>query len=646
MQPSHHVKRHDLQGLRALAVAGVVAYHFEIAPFRGGFVGVDVFFVLSGYFITRMLLTEALETGGIDLLRFWGNRIKRLLPNGLLVIAVTALVALLVFPTYRSQGVLTDAVASALFAANFHFAFAAVDYFQLGAPRSPLLHFWSLAVEEQFYLITPGVLLVALLATSRRRPAQAFAMTLVTIAVGSFIASILEISSNQPAAFYLSPYRAWQLSIGGLVGLTAASSVGRPGSLLGIGAWIGISAIIASYASVSDAMVYPGYWALIPTFGTVLLLLGLGSPVASGLKRALSIRPFVTLGDMSYSVYLWHWPVVVFLAALWPDGGPFQVVFGLLLTALLSFVAYKLVESPLHKVPLIDFGIVRTYAAGASATALLISSVIVAGVVPGRTAQAVAEQIEQASKDLGPNYLNGCHREYDQIDQPPCLSGNLTGPRVLLFGDSHAAQWFTAVERAARAESWAVQIWTKTSCPAVEVTIWYGPKKAPYTSCDEWRSARMADLLANPPDLVIVASSSRYQRWVFDPATGGEATPDRMEQLWVQGAESLARTLTLSGIEAVQIVDTPEMNAGYQDCLSEQSWDQCGRERGAALAGLPLASTLPVLDLTPLLCEPVACKPTINDTIAYRDQFHITSSFASTLFAEFVDVLRDPPSRD
>ena len=400
-------RRNDLQGLRALAVAGVVAYHFGISLVPGGFVGVDVFFVMSGYFITRMLLSEVERTGTIDLPRFWANRIKRLLPNGLLVIGATATMAVVLLPTYRSQETLADATAAALFLANYHFAFAAVDYFHVGAPPSPLLHFWSLAVEEQFYLVTPVILTLVLVARNLTTSRRLFAITLTTIAIASFVASIVQIQSDQPAAFYLTPNRAWQLAIGGLVGLLRAPGRVRQSTAGGIGAWVGIALIVAAYTVLSDATIYPGYWALMPTIGTALLLANLESKGARPLMRFFAWSPFVKLGNASYSVYLWHWPIIVILAAVAPGGGPIVVLIGLALTALLSYLAYRFVERPLHQFPLPAIGIGRTFAMGAASLLLITIGSLGAAALPGRTQQAVAEQIVLASNDLGANYSNG-----------------------------------------------------------------------------------------------------------------------------------------------------------------------------------------------------------------------------------------------
>lgn len=206
---SHAVRRPDLQGLRAVAVLVVVAFHFGIPGVPGGFIGVDIFFVLSGFFITRLLVRELDRTGRIDLTRFWANRIRRLLPNGLLAILATLLASVLLLPSYRLPSISGDAVAASAFFANFHFAAQAIDYFRLDDPPSPLLHYWSLAVEEQFYLVLPLLLTALVLFVRTHRRAGATAL-LALIAVASFVASLVVIGHSQPEAFLHPYYRAWQ----------------------------------------------------------------------------------------------------------------------------------------------------------------------------------------------------------------------------------------------------------------------------------------------------------------------------------------------------------------------------------------------------------------------------------------------------
>ena len=636
--------RADLQGLRAVAVLAVIGYHFGIPGMPGGFVGVDVFFVLSGFFITRLLLRELEERGRIRFGRFWANRAKRLLPNGLLAILCVLVASALLLPHYRLAGISEDALSAAAFFANFHFADRAVDYFHLDDPASPLLHYWSLAVEEQFYLALPLAMAVAAI-----RPPfgvrTAIVVLLAVVAVVSFAASLVEIEHSQPDAFFEPWFRAWQLACGGLVGVAFARREAVAAAIRGAGALAGLVAVAASIVLLDDDMSYPGVGGLGPTLGTAALVFGvdagrLSAPVA----RFLAMPAMVAIGDRSYSLYLWHWPVAVFMAALWPAStGVATVLAGLAATALLASAAYALVERPIHRMELPARGLWRVLAAGAAGVAAVAGIAAGVTILPSRTDPAVAERIAEASADLGRNYENGCHRDLEDIDQPDCRFGRPGGPRAVLFGDSHAAQWFAPLVKAGEEAGWEVQVWTKTSCPTADVVIWYPPARSVYEQCGQWRAARMRDLVENPPDLVVLANYSNFYGWIFDEARGRAADRLTAERLWQEGARRTVETLVAVGTRVVELRDTPRMYASYKDCLSKGQWSACARPREEALSGMALpAIESPLysrLDLSDVLCPAGTCSPAIGGVIAYRDSHHLTSGYAASLHGYFKPLL-------
>ncbi len=281
-------------------------------------------------------------------------------------------------------------------------------------------------------------------------------------------------------------------------------------------------------------------------------------------------------------------------------------------------------------------------AAGVAGVALTAGASTGVSALPSRTDPALTALITKAAADLGPNYKNGCHRGLDDVDQPDCRFGQLGGPRVVLFGDSHAAQWFTAVVKAGEETGWEVNAWTKTSCPSVDVTMWYMPSRSVYLACDEWRKGRLSDLNENPPDLVILTNFGRY-RGIYDATRRGVADRATAQALWEAGSRRTVETLIAAGIPVVELRDTPRMYTSYKDCLSNGQWDACGRPRSEALAGKTSAQIghdlYWQLDLSDLLCSPNTCSSVIDGAIAYRDSHHLTASHAASLYEHFAALL-------
>ena len=634
-EPAFHQRRLDFQGLRAVAVLAVIAYHFGIPGFSGGFVGVDVFFVLSGFFITRLLLADLAKHGRVRLAAFWLGRAKRLLPNSVLALLATLVATFLFLPPYRFPDIALDTSFAAGFLANFHFAASAIDYFNIGAPRSPVLHFWSLAVEEQFYLVLP----VALTLLPRRFLFPVLALAALT----SFLAAIWVIDHSQPAAFFFPQYRAWELLLGGLVALGYDHRAFIPRLGRAALAWIGLVLVGGSIAGFSEAMIYPGPWALFPTTGTAALLLGLRSgSLSAPLGQTLSLRPVTVVGDMSYSLYLWHWPIAVLLAAHWP-GQPFAVALGLLLTTIVSALAYYAVERPVHRITLPRIGANRIVAAsGVGLATVLLGAVALANMPLVRSAE-ITQALATAQDDKGAISDNGCFLRYEDIVQPLCQGGDPNGSRrVVLFGDSHATQWYLPLSMAAQNQGWVMELRNKSSCPPADVTVWYVPLRSRYQECDIWRAAQMEDFRTNPPDLVVLASSSHYDTRLFDRSTGERARLDQDQTLWQGGFRRTIQALRNAGIAVLEVRDTPRLYDNVLDCLSAGQWEACSRPAKEALAGLtsPQPDWL-VLDFSEALCPNQMCAATQGGKIIYRDSEHLTYSFPAIFGPRFEAALKE-----
>lgn len=348
--------RPDIEGMRAIAVLLVVLYHAYGTPFVGGFVGVDVFFVISGFLITGLLLRERERSGRISVSDFYARRVRRILPAATLVVLVT------LFATYHWLGFIAgnnvagDAKWSAVFAANLHFGLTRTDYFGAQMPPSPLQHMWSLGVEEQFYLIWPGVVAVLLLVARRMHYRKVLAGALCAIIAASLTWSVLQTSVNQTWAYFSPLTRAWELALGALIAVMAPAIARRlkygfaPSAL----AFVGLAGIVLAAVLLTSQTRYPGAAVALPVLGSgALIAAGCADP-RTLVGRSLSIRPMRWLGARSYSLYLWHWPLLVipdqYSAA---DMSVLETTGWVLLAVAASEITYRLLENPFRRAKLL-----------------------------------------------------------------------------------------------------------------------------------------------------------------------------------------------------------------------------------------------------------------------------------------------------
>ncbi len=632
--------RPELQGVRAFAVIAVVFYHLEGTVLPGGFVGVDVFFVVSGFLIGRKLLAELDERGTLDVWRFAAARAKRLLPNALLTLLVAGGAAAALLPAHRLADIGTDARASALVHANFHFAADAVDYLRIGEPPGPFLHFWSLSVEEQVYLGLPLVLLItALLPRHRRVPAAILLVSLV--AVASFASGLWALQTSRPDAFFRTENRVWQLALGVVCGWASVVLVPRLARTVATALLAPAAAVVvASLFLLSADAPYPGYRALPPTLATAAFLMVLARSGDTAVHRALSHPVARWIGDRSYSLYLWHWPAIAIAAELYPESRLAVWTAGLLSFVAAAF-AYGAVEEPVRRRPL---GSKRaTLAAAVGAAGIVAAAATGLAYLPMPPDAAMrAARIETARADLGGAYETGCHLGLTAISGDACAFGPTDGRRIVLFGDSHAAQWFPPIHDAAIEAGWQFVARTKSSCPAPDVTIWYPPRTAIYEACGVWRARVMAEIRADPPAVVVLANYSGYSGWIAED--GRPVSDARAAQLWGEAFERLLDDIpTTSAIWVLR--DNPRMFNDYLACLSRS--DDCRRPRRSALARLTDDADLAgrsgrhvaIVDFTDRLCDAAACPAVINGAIVYRDHHHLTAAFTRSLAPTFAELI-------
>jgi peptidoglycan/LPS O-acetylase OafA/YrhL len=637
--------RADVEGLRAVAVAVVVLAHARLGFAAGGYVGVDVFFVISGFLITRLLLGELDRSGRVSLARFYARRVKRLMPQALAVIAAVVVAAWLLLSPLEADVVGHDVVAAGAYAMNWHLSAEAADYFHSGEAARPLDHLWSLAVEEQFYAVWPWLLL-ALAWVSRR----ALPVAVAVIAAASFAYAVASVHAAPEAAYYSAFGRAWELGLGALLAVVPTperpSSPGRP--MATIVAWSGLAAIVFASLVFGAETPFPGPAALLPTLGAAAVIAA-GAP-----PRLLTFGPMRWLGRVSYAWYVWHWPVLVFAGAA-SAGGRALVA---LLSLVPAWLSYRWIETPLrHSTlhvrrpwttlaaglagPAVVVGIGLALSAGLSSPPALAAAEAVGAPALGRqiqrSATALRPRPRDAAADRGHAFADGCLVEKRKVRSPACVYGDRRSrTTVVLFGDSHAMQWFPALEPTARRRHWRLLELSKGGCPPPLVTILFPGTPRQDPSCDVWRESALRRIERERPALVLVGMSMRYT--VLD---GDRRLPrgDSTRALGAAYAPALARLRAAAARVAV-LTDVPRPPRDIPSCVSGamRHLRRCAFARGPALANAfairDAAARVPgieTIDASDRFCLPDLCPAVVGDVLVYRNSGHITASYMKTL---------------
>lgn len=387
--------RPDIEGLRGLAVLVVVVFHAAPELLGGGFIGVDVFFVISGFLITGLLVRELRERGRVDFATFYTRRVRRLLPAAILAIGATLLLSAWILPPLEAMRAGGDGVAAALSVSNVRFALEAGDYFSAVHTPSPFLHYWSLSVEEQFYLVWPATLILAFVVG---RSVRAVGVAVALLAVASLGAAIVLTDAAPSWAFYSLPTRAWQLALGGLLAIAAIDRRRSPviSIVFALVGWLGIGAVVASGLALDETLAYPGLWVLIPTLGAAAIIAG-GDRVG-GPGVVLRLAPMRFLGRISYSLYLWHWPLLVLPAiALGGQLPPSSTVVLVVLAIVVASASTFLVEEPIRRSPLRATGRRQLAVVGALGMSLLMVVTVGVGAITWVTDAAIAESRQEVA---------------------------------------------------------------------------------------------------------------------------------------------------------------------------------------------------------------------------------------------------------
>lgn len=674
-EPKH---RRDIDGLRAIAVTLVVLFHAGVPFLPGGFVGVDVFFVISGFLISGLLLREVTETNKISLRNFYARRVRRLIPLATLVLVTTVILSFLLLPASQRQATGADINSAALFFSNWHFAAASADYWADGIDKSPVLHFWSLSVEEQYYLVWPMLLLIFVRRSrrskSRMSPKARTAILVAVVGVVSLALSILTTSESPAWAYFGLQTRAWELAAGAAVGLLAVSLGKLNRYAARVLMWLGLILIFASAVFITSNTPYPGSAALVPVLGTVMVIAGGCGLAAKEQPRLLTAGFSQYVGRISYSWYLWHWPALVFVAvavgvsetetqAGSPVGGVPKFIVGA--TVLGSFVVAavtsRLIEQPMRRSKFLSarprrsliFGAVAIIAVVAISSVALMRAPRSVELAPDRdvigTATSVGSAVTKPGQKL---FLSQDPKSAgaDAAPMPPgcniavgdptpkltdCNMGDPNGAKtVVVAGDSKARFWTAGMAQAAKSKGWKLYAVSMPACTFMQVD-WVHPKAA---GCAEFREAIAKQIVALPEvDLLLLPRSGDY----WDMAKG--STSDS-KALWADATTRTLQSLGPVADKTVVVRDIPAAPQNPAKCLS-QSWETpevCSWKRnrpdeqtaraeqvGARAAGVRLRT----LDMNSLICPTETCYPVDqNGTITYRDTKHLTAKFSLSLW--------------
>lgn len=645
--------RPDIEGLRAVAILLVVAAHAGIPGLRGGFVGVDVFFVLSGYLITGLLCDEVNRTGHIALKSFYARRLQRLMPALLLMVLMTSLAAFVLLAPFEHDTQAGAAIAASTWTSNFYFAFANLDYFGPAAESNLFLHTWSLGVEEQFYLAWP-LLMLFFLGRFRRVAAspdwnELWQGMLATLGI-CFALSLWLTYVAPPLGFYMAVSRGWQFALGAVVMLASRRAIA--GALAwpwltnrnialswSALAWGGMLLVVAAAVLLDSHSPYPGWRAALPSLGTAVLLAAGAHAPRNRCTALLSKRPMVAIGGVSYSWYLWHWPVLVLGGTLLDRREPLQVASLVALSLVLALLAQYLIEAPLRRSLRL-----RRHPGGvlAGASALAVA-VAVLGVhwqreAAGWSQHPDQQQYRDVRTDVPLLYAKSCDDWFHSTRLYACYFGPEDAPNtVVLLGDSVAAQWFAAVAGHFKAPDWRVLVLTKSACPMVDESFFYARIGREYTECTIWRQRALDYVASVRPDAILLGSSPEY------PFTQAQ---------WREGTARILARLAADSPRRFLLQPVPILSFDAPVCLARQQWrermlaipfgtcrstDDIAQTRDirAWLADAARQHHTAVIDLSEAVCPQGVCLAERNGVPAFRDARHLSDRFVRSLQTDF-----------
>lgn len=643
--------RPEIEGLRAVAALLVAIYHIWVGQVSGG---VDVFFVVSGFLITTSLFNRLEKNGSIDFFSFILRLMKRLFPMAFLVLLVTSLASILWLPQVRWSQTIQEVFASAFYYQNWQLAINSVDYLAQNNEASPFQHFWAMSIQGQFYLLWPLVLFIAYLAAKYIFKVST-RVTLTGVLTGlfavSFSYSIYRTAVDQPWAYFDTLARVWEFSLGGLLAIMISKIILNKllSAFLG---WAGLLAIVVTGAALEVSTEFPGYAALWPVVGGILIIAAGNQGGALGVHRLLSWGPLTKFGSISYAFYLWHWPLLIFYYIL-TDTRQVSFFDGLLLmigAALISYVSTVLIEKPIRTMKLPA----KHWFSWATVVICMLPTLIVASWwaydvnqsneqlanavedenYPGALALAPEnENMEynqdlevlpnpvQAREDLPKVYDDDCHQSQQNAEVIQCDYGQ-TGDSeytVALVGGSHSAHWLPALEQVAENESIKIESYTKSSCR-------FNADGGEYDSCETWNQDLVEELVEEKPDVVFTTANTSDIEQSNDIPKGFVAQWERLEE---------------AEVEVLALRDNPWFSKDIPSCVEENknNLDECGGTKEELLGETvpwddrekEMPENVTFTDFNDYICDDGQCDPVEGNVLIYRDAHHLTATYSRTL---------------
>jgi peptidoglycan/LPS O-acetylase OafA/YrhL len=649
-------------------VVSVLIYHAGLAWTPGGYAGVDVFFVISGFLITSLMLREVEGTGRLSLLDFWARRARRLLPASTLVLAFSGVVAYLWLPVTSRRDFGGDIVSAALYVVNWRLGLREVDYMAENVGVSPVQHYWSLAVEEQFYVVWP-LLIAALVVLVRSRRRIALLVGVGVLTVASFVFTLSYAVEQPGLAFFFSTTRVWELGVGALLAIAYPILLRLPAGGRAVLGWVGLASIVLSVLTLDASTTWPGTATLTPVLGTAAVILaGGGRTVRWGAGRLLGLAPAVWIGGLSYELYLWHWPVLVAAEGVLGDLRVRWALVVVMVSALPAWLSFRFVERPLRGSARLARPR-RALAMGATAMALscfvglsLVASFGLVQTVPEASAEeapgaralampafagsdwAAIDRVDamrptplEAADDYPAVYRSNCVVNKHQDGFRACEYGAVHAKRtVVLVGDSKAAQWFTPVRRIAEQQDWRLVVILKNGCEFADVIRFEDGHRN--LSCEAWAPRALRTITEMRPDVVLAVT-----RWASALSPDATSASGNKASAMVDGLVRYWGQVVAAGATLVPILDTPGPPDGdapgcvqkhperLSSCAFPADLRIAASGAAAALAAAVRVPEAAVVDMSPVLCpDGETCPAVIGNVLVYRTGSHISDTFAET----------------
>jgi peptidoglycan/LPS O-acetylase OafA/YrhL len=615
--------------------------HVGSTFFSGGFIGVDVFFVLSGYLITRLLLSEISRTGRLSYSNFYTRRLKRLMPALVAMLLIVSVVAHGLLSTFEARLQLSSGPFAATWTSNFYFLFKDIDYFDELSGRDLYLHTWSLGVEEQFYLLWPVLIFTLLglnkkLSIANKNQNNVFVSWFFLLFIAPLIGS-LYISINDPhTAFYMMPTRIWQFSIGALIAIYNQRKIYFHCKLLDLGdakfsrtlALVGLFLIVGSAVLLKPTTQYLAAWIIIPSIGAGLIIIA-GHGLSKTRSSPLAFPLLVWLGDRSYSMYLWHWPIFMLGASVGLANQVYSYPVLILICISIAHLSYKYLELPFWK----------GRASHVTARKFILSGLLVMFstaaiqynvLITLRRNAATVDMSINWRGDVPDIYRFPCDSWYSSAEVEPCVvdSGNAS-KTVVFFGDSIGAQWYSMIPYVFPPSDWRIVVITKSSCPIVDEDYYYPRIGRVFKICSDWRDAAIEYILDLKPDTVLIGSASTYDfdanQWVEGSIRVVEKMANEVESivllagtpsLGFDGPGCVSRNVSVDGI------------MDHEACQAEHRLNHVRKVTMYLQKAADISDNVQLLDLNDLICPDEICNALSHDgVVVFRDGQHLTDSF-------------------